>query len=118
MILSTVSTRRRAELLRDEEITNGIVIGDRSVYQYYTDRRCQCSHSNDTTVGYVLRLTVTNGEILRRGLPDSAGQYLIGYDVDAVDGADRYAEARRLAESHSPDVVVIDRLYACGCRIG
>ena len=119
MIFSTTAIRRREELLRDEEMTNSLVVGDREVSQYYMDRKhCQHSHGNDTITGYVLRLTVTNGETLRRGLPDRNGQYWIGYDVDAVDGADQYVEAKRIAESHRPDVVAIDRVYTCGCRIG
>ena len=115
----SIPTSRRESLLNDEEMTSDMTIGGRKVLDYSSAqfRHCRQDHNDGTLVGYVLRLTVADGEILRRGLPDQNGFYIVGYDVDSVDGSNQYGEVRRISKSHQPDVVVADRVYACGCRV-
>jgi hypothetical protein len=114
--MPTITANDREDLLNDEIMTNDLMIGGRHVRDYSCTQFAHCSqdHNHDTAVGYVVRLTVKNGTVLRRGLPDVLGIYIVGYDVDAVES---YGEARNIVRSHQPDAAAIDGLFRCGCRV-
>jgi|WetSurMetagenome_2_1015567.scaffolds.fasta_scaffold11619_9 hypothetical protein len=111
-----ITASDRETLLGDEVMTNDLMIDGRYVREYSCTQFKNCSHdhSNDTVVGYVVRLTVKNGIVLRRGVPDARGIYVVGYDVDATES---YVDARAIVQSHLPDTAAIDGLFRCGCRV-
>lgn len=72
-----------------------------------------CRHSNDDLVGYVVRKTINDGEVLWNDARTECG-----HDVAALAGDTRFAEAQDLAclFRGNGEYAVVDRLYACGCR--
>lgn len=73
-----------------------------------------CRHSNDDLVGYVVRKTVHNSEILW----NDRARTDCGHDVAVLAGENRFAEALDLAAVFrgSGEYAIINKLFACGCR--
>lgn len=72
-------------------------------------------HGLDTLVGYAVRETIANGEVIRGG----GGR--VGRDVATVFAPSTYADALSILEryrSQRDGYAVVDHLYACGCRGG
>lgn len=72
-----------------------------------------CRHSNDELVGYVVRKTIDNGQVIWNDARTECG-----FDVVALSGANRFAEAQDLAclFRGNGEYAAVDRLFACGCR--
>jgi len=98
---------------RERTIGKTTTIAGRLLAQY-VPMVYSASHDHSTTtgiVGYVVRHTIENGEIIRDG-------ERVGRDVAVVEGAHRYAETFPIRDAHRAgrDYAVVDMLYGCGCR--
>lgn len=94
-----------------------IVVNDRRVGDYaslLSHPRRSCDHRLGAIVGYVVRETVRDGEVLPRH-PYGPG---CGVDVYVVDEAGGYARTFPVRDSYrtSGGYAVVDNLYRCGCR--
>lgn len=73
------------------------------------------NHTVDGIIGYAVRETIRNGEVLR----DKNGR--VGFSRTVIEGAINYARALQAAEryrSQRGGYAVVDALYGCGCRGG
>lgn len=74
------------------------------------------THNTDGVVGYVVRETIRERNIL---WGEDFGT--CGYDVQAVEGGHRYGDTfplRDVYRDRPGGYAVVDRLYRCGCRSG
>jgi hypothetical protein len=77
------------------------------------------NHTTDMVIGYVVRETIRDREVLWRGEPDRQGHREAGHDVAIAVGIGRYADIVAIRDSYRSTpggYAVVDRLYACGCR--
>lgn len=99
-----------------DEATVPVVIAGRALADYRPMVPAR-DHDHSTTtglVGYVVRETIRNGEVLRDG-------DRVGVDIAAIAGGPRYAETFPLRDAYRNQpggYAVVDSLYGCGCRGG
>ena len=101
------------------------VIAGRKLADYRTlDQDCEsyvrCRHRfPDCLVGYVVRETIRDGEVLWHGPVGARGHRECGYDVFVVEGGCRYGDTFEVRDAHRAKPgghAVVDHLYACGHR--
>lgn len=71
-------------------------------------------HSLDDVIGYVVRETIRNGQVIY-----NAATGRVGHDQYLVEGATNYAETFPLRDefrNQPRGYAVADSLYRCGCR--